>query len=205
MRVERIPFALLCSPQCSAKGSAQNSWCPTNTWTNLLTELPNNWSPNNDNDVILAPHAWYKASLEAQMVKKLPAMQKTRVRFLGQEDTLRKGMATHSNILFFFFSTPVFLPGESHGQRSLVGDSPWGGKGSDATEWLTLCTFTFNAWYREETHWTGWRGGWMDEQRDEWITDFTPLIWGFSDILPNSIRPDSPSSVFLAIRPICTR
>ena len=24
--------------------------------------------------------------------------------------------------------TPVFLPGESHGQRSLVGYSPWGGK-----------------------------------------------------------------------------
>ena len=37
------------------------------------------------------------------MVKKLPAMQKTRVRFLGQEDTLGKGMATHSSILFFFF------------------------------------------------------------------------------------------------------
>ena len=35
---------------------------------------------------------------------------------------------------FFFFSTPAFLPGESHGQRSLVGDSPWGGKESDTTE-----------------------------------------------------------------------
>ena len=30
--------------------------------------------------------------------------------------------------------TPVFLPGESHGQRSLVGYSPWGRKGSDMTE-----------------------------------------------------------------------
>ena len=28
-------------------------------------------------------------------------------------------------------STPVFLPGESHGQRSLVGYSPWGRKESD--------------------------------------------------------------------------
>ena len=28
--------------------------------------------------------------------------------------------------------TPVFLPGESHGQRSLAGYSPWGGKESDA-------------------------------------------------------------------------
>ena len=29
---------------------------------------------------------------------------------------------------------PVFLPGESHGQRSLVGSSPWGPKESDTTE-----------------------------------------------------------------------
>ena len=33
-------------------------------------------------------------------------------------------MATYSN----------FLPGESHGQRSLVGYSPWGHKESDMTE-----------------------------------------------------------------------
>jgi len=29
--------------------------------------------------------------------------------------------------------TPVFLPGESHGQRTLVGYSPWGCKESDVT------------------------------------------------------------------------
>ena len=33
-------------------------------------------------------------------------------------------------------STPVLLPGKSHGQRSLVGYSPWGRKESDTTEWL---------------------------------------------------------------------
>ena len=33
---------------------------------------------------------------------------------------------------------PVFLPGESHGQRSLVGYSPWVRKESDTTEQLTL-------------------------------------------------------------------
>ena len=32
--------------------------------------------------------------------------------------------------------TPVFLPGESHGQRSLVGYSSWGHKESDMTERL---------------------------------------------------------------------
>ena len=36
--------------------------------------------------------------LVAQMVKNLPAMQKTWVQFLGQEDALEKGMATHSSI-----------------------------------------------------------------------------------------------------------
>ena len=34
--------------------------------------------------------------------------------------------------------TPVFLPGEFHGQRSLAGYSPWGCKDLDTTEWLTL-------------------------------------------------------------------
>ena len=33
--------------------------------------------------------------------------------------------------------TPVFLPGKSHGQRSLEGCSPWGRKGLDTTERLT--------------------------------------------------------------------
>ena len=34
--------------------------------------------------------------------------------------------------------TPVFLPGKSHGWRSLAGYSAWGPKESDMTEWLTL-------------------------------------------------------------------
>ena len=38
--------------------------------------------------------------------------------------------------------TPVFLPGESRGQRSLAGYSPWGHKESD-TEWLTLSLFSW--------------------------------------------------------------
>ena len=39
------------------------------------------------------------SSLVAQRVKRLPAMQETWVRFLGQEDPLKKGMATHSSTL----------------------------------------------------------------------------------------------------------
>ena len=44
----------------------------------------------------MSPHG---ASLVAQMVNNLPAMQETWVLFLGQEDPLEKGMAIHSSIL----------------------------------------------------------------------------------------------------------
>ena len=49
-------------------------------------------------------------------------MQECQARSLGWEDSLEKEMAT-----------PVFLPGESHGQRSLVGYSPSGRKELDMT------------------------------------------------------------------------
>ena len=57
----------------------------------------------------------------AQMVKILPANTEKQVLSLGWEDPLEEGMATHSSI----------LPGESHGQRSLAGYSPWGCKESE--------------------------------------------------------------------------
>ena len=63
-----------------------------------------------------------ESSLVAQMVKHLPAMRETWVRSLGWEDLLEKQ------------PTPVLLPGESHGQRSLVGYSPWGRKELNTTE-----------------------------------------------------------------------
>ena len=44
-------------------------------------------------------------SLIAQLVKNLPAMQETPVWFLGQEDPLEKGYATHSSI----FGLPLWL------------------------------------------------------------------------------------------------
>ena len=40
-----------------------------------------------------------QASLVAQLVKNLPAMQETPLQFLGREDPLEKGKATHSSIL----------------------------------------------------------------------------------------------------------
>ena len=44
---------------------------------------------------------------------------------------------THSSIGMAWQPTPVFLPGESHGERSLVGYSPWGYTESDMTAWLS--------------------------------------------------------------------
>ena len=41
----------------------------------------------------------FRASLVAQLVKNLPVIQETWVRFLGWEDSLEKEMATHSSIL----------------------------------------------------------------------------------------------------------
>ena len=35
-------------------------------------------------------------------------------------------------------TTPIFVPGESHGQRGVVGYSPWGHKELDMTEQLSL-------------------------------------------------------------------
>ena len=58
------------------------------------------------------------------MTASMQEVQETWVSSLGEEDPVEKGMATH----------PVFLPGESHGRRSLVGHSPWDGKESDMTE-----------------------------------------------------------------------
>ena len=51
-------------------------------------------------------------------------MPETWIQSLGRKDPLEERTATHSNI----------LPGESHGQSSLVGYSSWGHKESDTTE-----------------------------------------------------------------------
>ena len=45
------------------------------------------------------PTSFSPTSLVAQLVKNLPAVQETQVRFLGREDALEKEMATHTSIL----------------------------------------------------------------------------------------------------------
>jgi len=58
-------------------------------------------------------------------------MREMQVRSLGGEDPLEKEMTT----------PPVFLPGKSHGQRSLAGYSSWGCKELSVTEQLTFSLF----------------------------------------------------------------
>ena len=70
-------------------------------------------------------------TLVAQMVKHLPAMRETWVRFLGWEDPLEKKMTIHSST----------LPENSHWWKSLIGYSSWGPKESDTTEQLHLRKF----------------------------------------------------------------
>ena len=60
--------------------------------------------------------------------------QETWVQSLGWEDPLENDMTT--------CSSPVSLPENSHGQRSLVGCSPKARKESDMTEWLSVHAHT---------------------------------------------------------------
>ena len=70
-------------------------------------------------------YSW--ASLVAQTVKNPLAVWKTWVRSLGWKIPWRR----------VWQPTPVFLPGEFPGQRSLMGYSPWGLKELDMTEQLS--------------------------------------------------------------------
>ena len=73
-------------------------------------------------------HPWWPSSRESACSAGDPGAVP------GSGRSLEKGMAAHS----------VFLPGKFHGQRSLVGYSPWGHTELDTTEQLTLSLFHFH-------------------------------------------------------------
>ena len=76
------------------------------------------------------------ASLVAQMVKRLSAMQETRLDpWVGKIPWRRKWQPT-----------PIPLPGKSHGWRILVGYNPWGRKELDTTEQHHFCFFPLFDW-----------------------------------------------------------
>ena len=111
----------------------------------------------------LPPSPSSRASLVARLVKNRHAMNEIPVRFLSQEDSPGEGIGhplqyswtflvaqTVKNLSAGFDDwigkipwrrarqpTPGFLPGESHGQRSLAGCSPWSCKELDTTEGVT--------------------------------------------------------------------
>ena len=75
------------------------------------------------------------ASLVAQKVKRLSAMQETVFQpWVGKIPWRKKWQPT-----------PVFLPGKSHGRRSLIGYCPWGRKESDTTERLHFTSLHFTS------------------------------------------------------------
>ena len=82
-------------------------------------------------EFICIPHTGFP---DGSVVKNPPANAgdiEMWVRSLGQEDPLEEGMATTP---VFLPGETLFLPGKSHGHRSLAGYSPWGRKESDMTE-----------------------------------------------------------------------
>ena len=74
------------------------------------------------------------SSLAAQLVKSLPPMQETRVRSLGREDPLEKGMATYSSILAW----RIPWTEEPGGLQSMELQE------SDTTDRLTLSIFSLS-------------------------------------------------------------
>ena len=86
---------------------------------------------------MITPKGDLKASLVAQMVKNLPAKQET-----GFNPWVRKILWRRA-----WQPTPVFMPRESHGQRSLAGYGPLGHIESSATEATLACMW----WLRKQT------------------------------------------------------
>ena len=104
------------------------------------------------------------ASQVAQRVKHLPAMQETGFNLWVGKIPWRRAWQP----------TPVFLPGESHGQRSLCGYSPWGHKESDKTENTHIHKYCYNSCY----------GSLLINQLQG------RLIWPFSDKVEFSLPPE---------------
>ena len=95
----------------------------------IYSESPNQWVPVFlFSDIATHKIQWELSTLlglpGSPVIKNPPARQETQVRSLGWDDFLERA----------WLPTPVFLPGEFHGQRSLAGYSPRCCKESDTTE-----------------------------------------------------------------------
>ena len=69
---------------------------------------------------------------------------------------------------------PVFVPGKFHGQRSLVGYSPWGHKEWDTIEHITLNSLARSIQTKKTRFWLlGWSSVW----ESEWLSPVASLWW----------------------------
>ena len=124
------------------KRGGQTTWCVVN-WKWNLTVLPS-WSHRTlvraftcykDNSVYVAhPLQIFWLLTMQKLVPKIPCciVVPSLIKFSRLGSRRRQ-----------WHPTPVLLPGESHGRRSLVGCSPWGHEESDTTERLH---FHFSLW-----------------------------------------------------------
>ena len=112
------------APRNSSCYSGIDSWLNPNGFGGVFSSSPPFGCPRS---VLLGKYQG-DSILWWLRVKNLPAMQATWFNpWVGKIPWRRK-----------WWPTPVFWPGESHGQRSLAGYSPWGHKELDMTEWLTF-------------------------------------------------------------------
>ena len=91
--------------QCPSDAGAQRSYLfqfiSVKSWGNcsgLSSSSPHPRTSSLARTMSISLKIGFQASLVAQMVKNLPAMQETQVQSLGQEDPLEEGMATRSSI-----------------------------------------------------------------------------------------------------------
>ena len=77
--------------------------------------------------------------------------------------------------------TPVFLPGEIHGQLSLEGYSPWGHKESDLTTEHTLkCAKKKKKKARSEMWYHNWSHGLLKEYYEQFMSPLWKIRWNVS-------------------------
>ena len=119
----------LCDPMdCSLPGSSIHGILQARIleWVAISFSSGSSWPRDRTQVSRIAGRCFNLWATMAQMVKHHPAMQEIQVWSLGREDPLRRKWQP----------TSVILPGKFHGQRSLVGYSPWDCEESDTTERL---------------------------------------------------------------------
>ena len=153
---------------------------------------PGKPSSGPDNVKFLFESKYYcPVSLVAQTVKKLLAVEETRVWSLGWEDPLEKAMATHSCI----------FPGEFHGQRSLMGPIPWGCRELDMTKWLRHTWFLTQSQFSTTFKDWAFAGPWWRAslQKASSLLLFTVYLCLCDIYLPSSASHLSPYSPWMLL------